>query len=130
MRCALILPRKQVGDSTRQLRELKTRKSKSPVAMAPTLEATLRNYLGTRKQNPSGLLFPNRNGRPRKRQYVVEVRIETRFAEAGAACERRGPARLPARMGTALSENGASLVSGWASFRGNTPAEVGRSWVD
>ena len=99
MRCALILPLKQVDDSTRQLRELKTRKSKSPVAMAPTLEATLRNYLGAWKQNPSGLVFPSRNGRPRKRQYVVEVRIETRFAEAGAAYERRGPARLPAPIG-------------------------------
>src|SRR3974377_2222068 len=41
----LILPRRQVDDSTRQLRELKTRKSKSPVAMAPALAAMLRKYL-------------------------------------------------------------------------------------
>ena len=54
----LILPRKQVDDSTRQLRELKTKKSKSPIAMAPSLEAVLRNYTGRWKPNPSGLLFP------------------------------------------------------------------------
>jgi integrase len=73
----LIIPRKQADDSTRQLRELKTKKSKSPVAMTPEVEAMLRNYLcNVWQENPSGLLFPNRNGRPRKRQYVVKFGLK------------------------------------------------------
>jgi integrase len=104
----LILPRKQVDDSTRQLRELKTRKSKSPVAMAPTLEATLRKYLGTWRQNPSGLLFPNRNGRPRKRQYVVKFGLKPVLRKLGLPMKDVGLHAFRHGLGTALSENGAS----------------------
>jgi hypothetical protein len=41
--------------------------------MIPEVEAMLANYLRqVWQENPSGLLFPNRNGRPRKRQYIVK----------------------------------------------------------
>lgn len=105
----LILPRKQVDDSTRQLRELKTRKSKSPVAMAPTLESMLRKYVSTTwKQNPNGLLFPNRNGRPRKRQYVVKFGLKPVLRTLGLPTKDVGLHAFRHGLGTALSENGAS----------------------
>jgi integrase len=98
----LIRPRKQVDDSTRQLRELKTRKSKSPVAMTPTLEATLQKYLSTWQRNPNGLLFPNRNGRPRKRKYVVKFGLKPVLRKPGL------PTKDVGLLGTALSDNGVS----------------------
>ncbi len=84
----LILPRRQVDDSTRQLRELKTRKSKSPVAIAPALEAMLRNYLSTWQRNPSGLLFPNRNGRPRKLGMVSSQEVQVLYPSSAARSNR------------------------------------------
>jgi integrase len=80
----LIVPRKQADDSTRQLRELKTKKSKSPVAMTREVEAMLGNYLrNVWQENSSGLLFPNRNGRPRKRQYVVKFGLKPLLRKLG-----------------------------------------------
>jgi integrase len=73
----LILPRKQADDSTRKLRELKTRKSNSAVAMTQETAALLTGYLKNHwRENPDGLLFPNRNMRPRKRQYVVKFGLK------------------------------------------------------
>jgi len=104
----LILPRRQVDDSTRQLRELKTKKSKSPVAMALALEAALRKYLSTWKQNPTGLLFPNRNGRPRKREYVVKFGLKPVLRNMGLPTKDVGLHAFRRGLGTALSENGTS----------------------
>lgn len=105
----LILPRKQVDDSTRQLRELKTRKSKSPVAMAPTLESMLGKYMSTTwKQNPNGPLFPNRNGRPRKLHYVVKFGLKPVLRKLGLPTKDVGLHAFRHNLGTALSENGAS----------------------
>jgi integrase len=104
----LILPRRQVDDSTRQLRELKTRKSKSPIAMAPALEAVLRKYVSTYARNPSGLLFPNRNGRPRKREYVVKFGLKPVLRQFGLPTKDVGLHAFRHGLGTALSENGAS----------------------
>ena len=54
----LIIPRKQADDSTRQLRELKTKKSKSPVAMTREVEAMLANYCATcGRKIPVGFYF-------------------------------------------------------------------------
>ena len=99
----LVRPRRQVDDSTRQLRDLKTKHSKSPVAMAPELETILRDYIRT--HNPSGLLFPNRRGRPRKREYVVKFglkpvlrRLSLPTVDVGLHAFRHG-------LGTALSDS-------------------------
>jgi integrase len=104
----LILPRRQVDDSTRLLRELKTRKSKSPVAMAPALEVSLRKYLNTWQRNASGLLFPNRVGRPRKRQYVVKFGLKPVLQKLGLPTKDVGLHAFRHGLGTALSDNGVS----------------------
>ncbi len=104
----LILPRRQVDDSTRLLRELKTRKSKSPVAMAPALEVSLRKYLNTWQRNASGLLFPNRVGRPRKRQYVVKFGLKPVLRKLGLPTKDVGLHAFRHGLGTALSDNGVS----------------------
>jgi integrase len=100
----LITPRKQADDSTRQLRELKTKKSKSPVAMTPEIEATLGSYLRNAWQaNPSGLLFPNRNGRPRKRQYVVKFGLKPVLTKLALPTKDVGLHAFRHGLGTALS---------------------------
>ncbi len=83
----VIQPRMQADDRTRQLRELKTPKSKSPIAMTPELAGVLKNYLQNHWQdNPNKLLFPNRNGRPWKRAHVV--------SSASSRCSRNSDCRL------------------------------------
>lgn len=101
----LVLPRKQVDDSTRKLRELKTRKSKSPVAMARELEAILLNYLRTWTHSPSGLLFPNRMGRPRKREYVVKFGLKPVLRKLALPTRDVGLHAFRHGLGTALSES-------------------------
>jgi integrase len=102
----LIIPRKQADDSTRQLRELKTKRSKSPVAMTPEVEAMLANYLRqVWQENPSGLLFPNRNGRPRKRQYVVKFGLKPLLGKLGLAAKDVGLHAFRHGLGTALSNS-------------------------
>jgi integrase len=102
----LITPRKQADDSTRQLRELKTKKSKSPVAMTPEIEATLGSYLRNAWQaNPGALLFPNRNGRPRKRQYVVKFGLKSVLAKLAMQTKDVGLHAFRHGLGTALSNS-------------------------
>jgi integrase len=86
----LILPRRQADDRTRQLRELKTKKSQSPVAMTPTVEAALRDHMTRLQSNPLGLLFPSRTGKPRKRGYVIKFGLASGVEETGVA-ESRAP---------------------------------------
>jgi len=57
----MICPRKQADDRTRELRELKTKKSRTPVQLPrrrqPSFAPICKNHW---KKNPQGLLFPNR----------------------------------------------------------------------
>jgi integrase len=101
----IIRPRKQVDDSTRQLRELKTKKSKSPIAMVPELEAVLKSYLKTWKPNAAGLLFPNKNGRPRKREYVVKFGLKPLLKRLKLSTKRVGLHAFRHGLGTALSDS-------------------------
>ncbi len=102
----LIIPRRQADDSTRKLRELKTKKSKSPVAMTTDIEATLGSYLRYAWQvNPSGLLFPNRNGRPCKRQYVVKFGLKPLLRKLGLPTKDVGLHAFRHELGTALSNS-------------------------
>lgn len=102
----LINPRKQADDSTRSLRELKTRKSASPIPMTPETAEMLNNYLqNVWRENPSGLLFPNRSGRPRKRQYVVKFGLRPVLKRIGLPTEGVGLHAFRHGMGTALANS-------------------------
>lgn len=69
----MICPRKQADDRTRELRELKTKRSRTPVPITEETAKVIRAYFASHwKQNSQGLLFPNRKGRPRKRAHVVK----------------------------------------------------------
>ena len=105
----IITPRKQADDRTRNLRELKTKGSKSPVAMHPKLEEALRRYLRDHwKQSATGLLFLNRRGRPLKRSYVVKFGLKPILQKLGLKTERVGLHAFRHGLGTALCERKAN----------------------
>ena len=80
----MVCPRKQADDRTRELRELKTKKSRTPVPITADTAAVLRNYLQNHwKENPQGLLFPNRLDRPRKRVHVVKFGLRPILKKLG-----------------------------------------------
>jgi integrase len=102
----VIQPRKQADDRTRMLRHLKTRKSKSVVAMTPETVALLTEYLTNHwQENPDGLLFPNRTGRPRKRANVVRFGLKPLLIKFGLPTQDVGLHAFRHGLGTALSEN-------------------------
>ena len=105
-----ITPRKQADDSTRMLRDLKTAKSKSPVAMTPEAELLLTDYLSNHwRSNPARLLFPNRNGRPCKRQYVVKFGLKPILRKLGLPTTDFGLHAFRHGLGTMLSDNKISV---------------------
>jgi|SRR5690348_6016431 len=99
----LIFPRKQADDRTRSLRDLKTRSSTAPVAMIPEVESVLRAYIAVAK--PTGLLFPNRRGRPRKRAYVVKFGLKPVLKKLGLSTKGIGLHAFRHGLGTALSNS-------------------------
>jgi integrase len=102
----VIQPRKQADDRTRVLRELKTRKSKSAVAITPETTALLANYLSNHwRENPNGLLFPNRTGRPLKRGNVVKFGLKPLLRKLGLPTKDVGLHAFRHGLGTALSDN-------------------------
>ena len=87
----IVTPRKQADDRTRELRELKTKKSKSPIPLTPDVSAMLSNYLRKHwKANLRGLMFPNRTGRPRKRANVVKFGLRPVLRKLGLQCDGYG----------------------------------------
>jgi len=102
----LIQPCKQADDSTRQLRELKTRRSNSAVAMTQDTAALLTGYLKNHwRENPEGLLFPNRNMRPLKREYVVKFGLKPLLRKLGLPVKDVGLHAFRHGLGTALSNS-------------------------
>jgi integrase len=105
----LVLPRKQADDATRLLRELKTKRSKSPVPMTPEVATLLTNYLrNVWRDNPSGLLFPNRINRPCKRANVVRFGLHPVLRKLGLPTKHTGLHAFRHGLGTALSNSGVS----------------------
>jgi integrase len=105
----LICPRKQADDRTRELRELKTRKSRTPVPITEETAAIIRAYLKSHwKENPQGLLFPNRRGRPWKRSHVVKFGLRPVLKKLGLPWQNVGLHAFRHGLGTALANNGAS----------------------
>ncbi len=105
----MICPRKQADDRTRTLRELKTKKSRTPVPITQQTATVLRNYLKHRwKENPQGLLFPNRRGRPCKRANVVKFGLHPVLKKLGIPTRKAGMHAFRHGLGTALADAGAS----------------------
>ena len=105
----LIHPRKQVDDRTRELRELKTKKSRTAVPMTDETANMLRAYLENHwKDNPQSLLFPNRRGRPWKRAHVVKFGLWPILRRLGLPTHKAGFHAFRHGLGTALADNGAS----------------------
>lgn len=105
----MIFPRKQSDDRTRQLRDLKTKKSRMPVPMTPETAEILRAYLKNHwKDNPDKLLFPNRNNRPYKRATVVKWGLHPILKKLGMPTYRVGFHAFRHGLGTVLADAGTS----------------------
>lgn len=105
----MICPRKQADDRTRALRELKTKKSRTPVPITQQTARVLRDYLEHRwKENPQSLLFPNRKGRPCKRANVVKFGLHPVLKKLGIPTCKAGLHAFRHGLGTALADAGAS----------------------
>lgn len=105
----MICPRKQADDRTRELRELKTKRSRTPVPITPETEAIIRAYLQTHwKKNPQGLLFTNRRGRPCKRANIVKFGLWPVLKKLGISTRKAGLHAFRHGLGTALADSGAS----------------------
>lgn len=105
----MICPRKQADDRTRELRELKTKESRKPVPITQETATVIRTYLQKHwKDNPQGLLFPNRRGRPWKRANVVKFGLWPILRKLGIPTHRAGFHAFRHGLGTALADSGAS----------------------
>ena len=105
----MICPRKQADDRTRVLRELKTKKSRTPVPITQETATVLRNYLKFQwRENPQGLLFSNRKGRPCKRANVVKFGLHPILKKLGIPTHKAGLHAFRHGLGTALADSGAS----------------------
>jgi integrase len=105
----MVCPRKQADDRTRELRDLKTKKSRTPVPITPETAAVLRAYLRDHwKENPQGFLFPNRVGKPCKRANVVKFGLWPVLRKLGLPTHKAGLHAFRHGLGTALANSGAS----------------------
>ncbi len=101
----LIQPRSQADDRTRELRVLKTKKSSSAIPMTDETIGMLRDYLKNHwKDNPQGLLFPNRRDRPCKRANVVKFGLWPILKRLGLPTHRFGLHAFRHGLGTALAD--------------------------
>jgi integrase len=101
----LIHPRTQADDRTRESRGLKTPKSKDTIPMTDETIDMLKGYLkNSWKDNPQGLLFPNRRGRPCKRAYVVKFGLWPVLKRMGLPTHRYGLHAFRHGLGTALAD--------------------------
>ena len=105
----LVCPRKQADDRTRVLRELKTKRSRTPVPITQETARILRDYLDHRwSPNPQGLLFTNRRGRPCKRANVVKFGLHPVLKKLGLPTHHAGLHAFRHGLGTALADAGVS----------------------
>jgi integrase len=97
--------RRQADDRTRELRELKTKESRSPIPITDETAAVIRRYLKDHwKDNPQGLLFLNRRGRPCKRANVVKFGLWPILKKFGLPTHRAGLHAFRRGLGTALAD--------------------------
>jgi len=102
----IIQPRKQADDRTRESRRLKTPKSRDTLPMTDETIVMLKGYLKTYwKENPEGLLFSNRRGRPCKRVYVVRFGLWPVLRRLGLPTRGFGLHAFRHGLGTALADS-------------------------
>src|SRR6202034_3292207 len=98
---------KQADDRTRELRDLKTKRSRSAVAMTQETAALLSGYLKNHwREKPRGLLFPNRTGaRSRKREHVVKFGLKPVLRKLNLPTQDVGLHAFRHGLGTALANS-------------------------
>jgi integrase len=98
---------KSADDSTRQIRQPKTKKSTATLPMPSALEAMLRNYLEHYwTSNPAGFLFPNRRGtHPRWRDNVVKYGLKPVLKQLGIPDTKTGLHAFRHGLATELAES-------------------------
>jgi integrase len=102
---------KSADDSTRAIRQPKTKSSVALLPMPSALEAVLRNYINHWKPNPGGILFPTRNGlRPRSRDNVVKCGLKPTLRQLGIPTENTGLHAFRHGLATELAEASVPLT--------------------
>lgn len=102
---------KSSDDNTRQIRQPKTKASVAQLPMPSALEAVLRDYIRQWKPNPSGILFPTRNGlRPRSRDNVVKCGLKPVLRKLGIPSANTGLHAFRHGLATELVESNAPLT--------------------
>jgi len=98
---------KSADDRTRIIRQPKTRKSVASLPMSSSLELVLQNYIAQHwKQNPSGLLFPNREGtRPRARKSILKNSLKPILHKLGIPEKHCGLHAFRHGLATELAES-------------------------
>jgi integrase len=102
---------KSADDSTRIVRQPKTKGSVALLPMSSTLEGVLQNYLkASWKPNATRLLFPARSGtRPRSRRNVVRVGLHPVLKRLGIPAANAGLHAFRHGLATALVEASAPI---------------------
>jgi integrase len=102
---------KACDDSTREIRQPKTRASVAKLPMPTGLESTLKAYLLDHwKQNQNGILFPDKTGtRPRSRLNVVRNGLHPVLRKLGIATAHTGLHAWRHGLATALVESSAPI---------------------
>jgi integrase len=102
---------KSADDSTRAVRQPKTKGSVAVLPMPSTLVTQLQNYLSAHwKPNSSGILFPTKAGtRPRSRRNVVKVGLHPVLRKLGIPTANAGLHAFRHGLATALVEASAPI---------------------
>jgi integrase len=102
---------KSADDSTRLVRQPKTKGSVAMLPMPSTLETVLQAYLKSIwKPNPAGLLFPARSGtRPRSRRNIVRVGLHPVLRKLAIPTANAGLHAFRHGLATALVEASAPI---------------------
>jgi integrase len=101
----IIQARTQADDRTRELRGLKTPKSRDAIPMTDDTIDLLQDYLKNYwRDNPQRLLFPNRQGRPCKRANVVKFGLWPILRRLGLPTHRFGLHAFRHGLGTAMAD--------------------------
>jgi integrase len=102
---------KSTDDSTRKVRQPKTKASIAQLPMPTALETHLRNYLMLWKPNPAGILFPTKDGtRSRSRDNVVRVGLKPVLKRLGLPMDNVGLHAFRHGLATQLAESSVPLT--------------------
>lgn len=102
---------KSVDDSTREVRQPKTKCSIASLPMPSALEEMLRSYISRWTPNPGGILFATRDGsRPRSRDNVVRVGLKPVLRKLGIPAKNTGLHAFRHGLATELAEAAVPLT--------------------